>query len=93
MFTRIITLVILMALLSCSAPNKRTQATRTTQSTPGSQNGVFAQILPQFRRPGAGTLPGTDGKDKAIKQLEDQLNTLQRTEDDSTEAFTSFDEK
>lgn len=94
MFTRIIYLVILMAFVSCSAPEqkqpqqpeppKALQEVKSDYSIKSSRSsGDLVQELYQELME----------KDKAIKQLEDQLNTLQRTEADSTEAFTGFDEK
>jgi len=94
MFTRIIYLVILMAFVSCSAPEqkqpqqpeppKALQEVKTDYSLKSSRSsGDLVQELYQELME----------KDKAIKQLEDQLNSLQRTEADSTEAFTGFDEK
>lgn len=94
MFTRIITLVILMALLSCSAPEqkepkqpeppKALQEVKTEYSLKSSRSsGDLVQELYQELME----------KDNAIKLLEDQLNTLQQTEDDSTGAFIGFDGK
>lgn len=94
MFTRTICFVLLLTLIACSArrekvtqlpePPKALQKVKTEYSFKSSRSSsdLVQELYQELME-----------KDNAIKQLEDQLNTLQRTEDDSSEAFTSFDEK
>lgn len=94
MFTRITCLALLLTLFACSAPSeketqqpappKALQEVKSEYSLKSSRSsGDLVQELYQELME----------KDSAIKQLEDHLNTLQRTEDDSTDAFTGFDGK
>lgn len=94
MFTRTTCLALLLTLSACSEPREKAtqqpeppkalQEVKTEYSLKSSRSSsdLIKELYQELME-----------KDNAIKQLEDQLNTLQRTEDDSTETFTGFDGK
>lgn len=94
MYTRNIALATLMAALSCSNPGqehshqadppKALQEEKTGYSIKSDRSSadLVQQLYDELKE-----------KDSTLKQLEDELISLQGTEDDSTSAFAGFDGK
>jgi hypothetical protein len=94
MFTRTICLVLALSLSACSGPReketkqpeppKALQENKTEYSLKSSRSSsdLVQELYEELTE-----------KDSTLKKLEEQLNNLQRSEDDSTSTFTGFDGK
>jgi chromosome segregation ATPase len=94
MFTRTICLVVALYLSACSGP--REKETQQPEPPKALQENKTEYSIKSARSSGdlvQELYEELTEKDSALKQLENQLKNLQRTEDDSTSTFTGFDGK